>query len=248
MSYPGSKAQAGVWQRIIGQMPPHSVYVEAFFGSGQVFHRKRAASSSIVIDTDAGVLSRGNLTNINFFSEEDWIGSRLSFTTMVIQQLAINGNAIKIIPALELPDDAVIYCDPPYPLSTRRWRSYYKHEMTDEDHAALLSTLRDLKCRILISSYPNKLYSSQLRDWRCMSYKTRTRGRTLTECLWCNFPEPTELHDWRYAGKNFRERTGLKRLATRWLLKLDNMPERKRGYLLNAMNEVYHRGTEAQRA
>lgn len=32
MSYPGSKAQAGVWQRIIGQMPEHSVYVEPFFG------------------------------------------------------------------------------------------------------------------------------------------------------------------------------------------------------------------------
>lgn len=41
MSYPGSKGQAGTWQRIIGQMPPHSVYVEPFFGSGQVFWRKR---------------------------------------------------------------------------------------------------------------------------------------------------------------------------------------------------------------
>ena len=42
MSYPGSKAQAGVFQRIIGQMPPHSTYVEPFFGSGQIFWRKRS--------------------------------------------------------------------------------------------------------------------------------------------------------------------------------------------------------------
>ena len=33
MSYPGSKAQAGVFQRIIGQMPQHPVYVEPFFVS-----------------------------------------------------------------------------------------------------------------------------------------------------------------------------------------------------------------------
>lgn len=48
--YPGSKGQAGVWQRIIGQMPPHSIYVEPFFGSGQIFWHKRRAASSILID------------------------------------------------------------------------------------------------------------------------------------------------------------------------------------------------------
>src|SRR2546430_15303221 len=56
--YPGSKAQAGVFQRIIGQMPPHSLYVEAFFGSGQIFHRKRPAAASVVIDVDAGVIAK----------------------------------------------------------------------------------------------------------------------------------------------------------------------------------------------
>jgi DNA adenine methylase len=58
MSYPGSKGQAGVFQRIIGQMPPHSVYVEPFFGSGQVFWRKRRAASTIAIDLDPGVIAK----------------------------------------------------------------------------------------------------------------------------------------------------------------------------------------------
>lgn len=61
----------------------------------------------------------------------------------------------------------------------------------------------------------------------------------MTECLWCNFPEPTELHDWRFAGKNFRERTSLKRLATRWLARLEAMAPRKRGYLLNSVHNAY---------
>ena len=54
--YPGSKGAAGTWQRIIGQMPPHSVYVEPFFGSGQIFHRKRRSPSSILIDCNPRVI------------------------------------------------------------------------------------------------------------------------------------------------------------------------------------------------
>jgi hypothetical protein len=96
-----------------------------------------------------------------------------------------------------------------------------------------------MKCRVLISGYPSKLYSKMLREWRCISYRTRTRGCTLTECLWCNFPEPNELHDWRFAGKNFRERLALKRQATRLLARLDAMPPVKRGYLLDLVHQRF---------
>ena len=216
MSYPGSKAQAGVFHRIIGQMPPHSVYVEPFFGSGQVFWRKLRAESSILIDLDAGVIAR--------------IGAHRGVQ-------AIQANALDALPVLisALPADAVIYCDPPYLLSTRAGRVYYDHELTDEQHALLLTLLQDARCRVLLSGYPSDLYGAALRDWRCLTYRTRTRGRTVTECLWCNFPEPDELHDWRYAGATFRQRLYLKRLAARWLAKLDNMPARKRGYVLAAI-------------
>ena len=55
--------------------------------------------------------------------------------------------------------------------------------------------------------------------------------------LWCNFPEPDDLHDWNYAGKNFRQRLALKRLAARWLARLEGMPARKRGYVLNEIQQ-----------
>jgi site-specific DNA-adenine methylase len=216
VSYPGSKAQAGVFQRIIGQMPPHSVYVEPFVGSGQVFWRKRRADSSILIDRSPGVIAR--------FSAEPGVR-------------AIVGDALTALPALipTLPPDAVIYCDPPYVLSTRAGRAYYDYEMTDHHHALLLTLLQVAKCRVLISGYPSELYGAALRTWRCMSYRTRAHRKTATECLWANFPEPDELHDWRYAGANFRQRLYLKRLAARWLAKLDAMPARKRGYVLAAI-------------
>ena len=43
MTYPGGKAGAGVWQRIINQMPPHRLYVEPFVGAGAVLRAKRPA-------------------------------------------------------------------------------------------------------------------------------------------------------------------------------------------------------------
>ena len=48
----GSKGGAGVWQRIISEMPPHSVYVEPFVGKGIVALNKKPAPSTIVIDAD----------------------------------------------------------------------------------------------------------------------------------------------------------------------------------------------------
>lgn len=220
MTYPGSKAQAGVFHRIIGQMPPHSVYVEPFAGSAAVFFAKARAESSILIDRSQACIARlsavGRSAGVN----------------------VIQGDALEALPALlpELPADTVIYCDPPYLLSTRRGRVYYAYEMSDQAHGHLLALLKwQAKCRVLISGYPSELYGAVLRDWRCLTYRTRTRGRTVTECLWCNFPEPAELHDWRYAGANFRQRLYLKRLAGRWLAKLDAMPPRKAGYLLHAI-------------
>lgn len=219
MSYPGSKAANGVWQRIIGQMRPHSVYVEAFYGSGQVYHRKRAAKQSVLIDRNPKCLDQ------------------------IVQTPAVRpllGKAQELLPHIYLPSDAVVYCDPPYPLDTRQGRLYYgEFEMTDADHSALLLTLKALKCDVLISSYDNPIYTAALKDWRCLRYRTRTRGKTVTECLWCNFPEPDLLHDWRYAGNNFRQRTSLSRLKRRWLGKLERMKPRQRGYVLNAIKESY---------
>jgi DNA adenine methylase len=218
MSYPGSKAQAGVFQRIIGQMPPHSVYVEPFFGSGQVFWRKLRSARSIIMDLDPDLLAiPGAETGVE----------------------AIAGNALLMLPTLipALPAEAVIYCDPPYLLSTRKHRIYYANELSDEGHKRLLMLLSEAHCNVLISGYPSDLYSSHLQNWRCLTYRTRTRGRTVTECLWCNFPEPVDLHDWRFAGKNFRERLYLRRLECRWLAKLEAMPPRKRNFLLHAVQQ-----------
>lgn len=238
MSFPGSKGQAGTWQRIIGQMPPHSVYVEPFAGSAQVWRRKRPAVRSILIEKDAAVIARIGADNNLVVPDERvfaFADEQFNLLNGAGRTTVINGDSLKLLPVLKLPADAVIYCDPPYLLTTRQQRFYYDHELSDEGHASLLTLLKALRCRVLVSGYPSELYGSQLQGWRCLTYRARTRGKTVTEALWCNFPEPAELHDWRYAGANYRQRLYLKRLAKRWLAKLDAMPARKRGYVLNAI-------------
>lgn len=209
-------------------MPPHSVYVEPFFGSGQIFWRKRRAISSVLFDLAPDLLAKAG-------AEKG-----------VIAQC---GNALRLLPglALWLPSDAVVYCDPPYVLGTRGrpGRVYYNdvlaavgaREMSDNEHAQLLALLQGLHCRVLISGYHSELYDRELAAWRCIEYETRTRGKTVTECLWCNFPEPEQLHDWNFAGRNFRERWRMTKLVRRTLAKLSAMNARERGFVINAISQ-----------
>lgn len=44
MSYLGSKAASGVYQKIIAEMPPHDTYIETHLGGGAVMLRKPCAA------------------------------------------------------------------------------------------------------------------------------------------------------------------------------------------------------------
>jgi hypothetical protein len=71
--FPGAKGGAGVWQRIISQIPPHELYVEAFAGTAQILLRKRPARASIAIDGDAAVCA--GLESIAAYLNETYDGT-----------------------------------------------------------------------------------------------------------------------------------------------------------------------------
>jgi len=220
MSYPGAKSQDGVYQLIIGQMLPHRTYVEAFCGEGWVYRHKLPAEQSILID----------------LSPSSWLTMEGQKPACIVRF----DDALKVLPELDLDDSALVYCDPPYLMSERAGRIYYRHEFYLREHRRLLKILRGLKCMVLLSGLPSQLYREELFDWRCVRYTARTRGKTYTECLWANYAEPCRfLHDWRYAGKNFRQRQAFRRLADRWLARLEAMDARKQGYLLHRLQERY---------
>lgn len=87
------------------------------------------------------------------------------------------------------------YLDPPYMPETRSTKSRrggqryhaYKHEMTTEQHASLLSDIRELRGMVVLSGYPSKLYDDALAGWRRIERASLADGaRARTEVLWLN--------------------------------------------------------------
>lgn len=228
-SYPGGKAGDGVYQKIINLMPPHRVYVEPFLGGGAIMRLKRPAAASIGIDADGDVVQM-------------WKGAIIPPNLTVL-----HGNALGLDWLVYLvtvgdadPKSTLIYCDPPYLMSTRRQhRQIYRYELSDADHVRLLTILRGLPCMVMISGYWSDLYATTLHDWRSVRFQARTRGGSMaTEWVWMNFPEPLELHDYSFLGDDFRERERIKRKVRRWERRLKDMPVLERHAMMGAISQL----------
>lgn len=218
-------------------MPPHDCYVEPFLGSGAVMRRKRPARFNLGIDLDGAVVARA----ANLVRAGEWIsawarpgepgdGGPVSWEW---HQL----DAVEWLARWNAPPSTVVYCDPPYLMSTRSSpRRMYRYELGADRHRALLDVLVRLPCSVLLSGYPSAMYDQALSSWRVVRYRVMTRGgRMATECLWCNFPEPVELHDYRYLGRDFRERERIKRKQARWVRRLSEMTVLERQALQSAL-------------
>lgn len=78
----------------------------------------------------------------------------------------LRGVQIENRPAVEVIrrynfENVLIYCDPPYVLSTR-CRKQHNQEMSDEDHEELLEALLQHKGPVVISGYSSPLYEAKL--------------------------------------------------------------------------------------
>ena len=98
--------------------------------------------------------------------------------------------AVKLIAQFNYPD-VLIYCDPPYLLSTRRGKQY-RCEMTEDDHLQLLDVLKKHKGPAIISGYQSELYDAELYGWHKETILTTDLLSQLKkEVLWMNF-DPME--------------------------------------------------------
>lgn len=224
MTYPGGKAAAGVYQRIINLMPPHSLYIEPFLGGGAIMTLKKPADLSIGIESDplAAGLLWGSLT------------PRPDLTIITGDGLAWLYEHVHRLPA-----DALVYCDPPYLLETRKSGPLYRYEFTTAQHKTLLTLIRQLPCQVMISGYWSPLYAAALQDWQAVHFEVTTRGGSrATEWLWCNFLPPHSLHDYQYLGRDFRERERIKRKTERWKSRLLKLPPLERQALVTALADL----------
>lgn len=117
--------------------------------------------------------------------------------TTICQRLT--GVLIENRPAIEVlrahdAHETLHYVDPPYMHDTRvngaAKGRYYRHELSDEQHAELLATLKTLRGFVVLSGYPSELYRAELKDWTMNTTSARISagrgGSTRQECLWIN--------------------------------------------------------------
>lgn len=97
-----------------------------------------------------------------------------------------NKPALDLIPRYSNPD-TLIYADPPYMPETRTGGRMYGHEMTLEQHIALLNALDAHHGPAILSGYHSELYDTRLSHWRVYEQSTiAEKGGTRTEALWLN--------------------------------------------------------------
>lgn len=200
-TYFGGKGGAGVVHTIINQIPKHDIFVSGFLGRCAVMRWKLPARVNIGMDLDPEVIAlwrEANRTSASFVSlqEEDFIRWQ---------------------PTDTYHPEIFLYLDPPYLPETRTSHNKYQFELTEAQHLELLTKAKELPCMVAISCYDSDLYARELFTWRKINFKSQTRGGPRMETLYMNYPEPapSELHDPRFLGSNFREREkGKRRIET----------------------------------
>jgi hypothetical protein len=240
-----------VYQTIISQMPPHQVYVEPFLGAGAVMRHKRPAALNVGLDLDPVVVARaaaiavggdvvpaGARIVVPGDGDRRWCFERAD----AVQWLGILRWWTALLPR------CLVYCDPPYLMATRSCkRPMYRFELDEPGHVALLDVLVQLPCMVMVSGYESELYCRRLSAWRVVRYRaTTSAGRSVVELLWCNFPEPVELHDYQYLGRGFRERERIRRRRANWVAMLRRMPVLERQAVLSDLWAMSAEGKTAR--
>lgn len=226
-TYNGGKNGSGVYQQIINQIPPHDIFISGFAGNCGVLANKTSATmADIAIDKDAAVI-------------EGW--------NAIPGIMGINADTLTWLPnyveSAPAGTDIFIFLDPPYLKSVRSsQKNLYKNEMTDPaSHISLLQALVNnscfAKCHILITHYPCELYNKELKGWRIMDIKGRTRQGIRIERLYMNYPPPVKLHDYRYFGNDFREREAYKKMKSNMISKFQRMQPIEKNFIINSLQE-----------
>lgn len=85
------------------------------------------------------------------------------------------------------------YLDPPYLQETRAAPDVYRHECDRKHHEELLTLVREVQGKVMLSGYDSPLYAERLEGWTKHTFDLPNNAaggdskRRMEECLWCNF-------------------------------------------------------------
>lgn len=224
MKYPGGKGKC--YQHLINLMPPHQTYIESHLGGGAVMRNKKPAQRNIGVDLDPKVT-------------QQWIRDLPDICE--IHQ----SDAVEYLERYKFTGSELVYVDPPYMVETRQREKIYRCDYSNADHHSLLECLKTLPCYVIISGYENDLYNKQLIGWRKEHFSAMTHIGVKQETVWMNFESPSQLHDTRYLGKNFRDRQNIQRRQSRLRSRIESLDPIERNNLIQWIQEQYGSTGEA---
>jgi DNA adenine methylase len=136
---------------------------------------------------------RSNSNRSGTTPARDWVNYPDALAAIVERMMGVvvlNRDAKEVMAAHDGPE-TLHYVDPPYLFATRADAAPdYAHEMDDSEHAELLTFIRGLKGRVILSGYPHKSYDDALHDWRRVERDAHADGaKKRTEVLWMNWRE-----------------------------------------------------------
>lgn len=103
-------------------------------------------------------------------------------------------DGLDVISRYDTPE-TLHYIDPPYLMSSRTGGENYSHEFDEKQHISLLSLLKKVLGKVVLSGYASELYSDLLRGWNTYFREEKLANTTLCdgkkeprqEVLWANF-------------------------------------------------------------
>lgn len=222
-TYPGRKAAAGQWQKIISEIPKCKTFIEVMCGSAFISSIIAKTGCRIVInDIDRAVIDKHNYD----------AGKKI---------IKMNNDYAVCVNACKSQPDPVFYFDPPYMKETRSYQGdIYNYEWNDKAHERFLNFVQRIKSPVLISHYPCDLYDFTLKKWRKITYKAMTRAGIRDENLYMNFPQPVLLQCYKHIGENFIDRQRIKRKVENLIAKLKREPDQERAAILSAVIEKFN--------
>jgi DNA adenine methylase len=137
---------------------------------------------------------RANSNRSGSTPAHDWTNIHDNLKTVVdrLRGVIIENKDAKAVMSQHDSAETLHYVDPPYVWSTRAKaknseRKNYRHELSDDDHVALLDFLRKLQGMVMVSGYRSALYDAALKDWKHIERDALADGaRKRTEVLWLN--------------------------------------------------------------
>lgn len=139
---------------------------------------------------------RANSTRSGTTPAHDWSNYPAALAAIVERVTGVVIESRQAIDVMRRHDSAetLHYVDPPYLHETRARANrrpdnggVYRHELTDQQHAALLADLRTLEGMVVLSGYPSSLYDEMLPGWSRVERAAHADGALeRTEVLWLN--------------------------------------------------------------